>query len=754
MSVSNLFHKVKTDLFSITIALLLVAGLFAPLQSVGAASLCVAPGGAGGCYASIQAAINAANPGDTINVAAGTYSENININKRLQIIGAGSSTVITQNAAGAGDSRVGVVQLSASGTAAAPILLQNLRIQPVGLAGISVGLHNQSTGTTVSYLNIDHVQVVGTNISPSTEQERGLYVDRTSTLRYLNVTNSAFDNLTYGWYLHKDVSADTSNVRYVTVTDTTFNHNNHKGIYAEKLSDATFIRCTADQNGYDSSILPSYFQPWSAGIDINLKAGTYSNLYFGNCTVTNNAIDQASEGAGLTVKARDDAPAYSGFPATLSNVSIIGGLYSGNERGIRIGEPGKNNQSPTNVVIHYASIIDNFPQYSGQGSETGDVINQLRPGTWVDATMNWWGDALGPYAVRGSNNVPPCNNDPSDDTNPDGVGAGVSDYVDFCPWLLAPAAFPVVTDTVPADGASLAVGPTQLTVEFNENVKSDASAGAANYAGNYLLVEENGNGFQTRDCAQGYNAGDVIYPINAVSYTDNAGAGPFISTLNINGGAALPEGSYRLFVCGTTSIENSINLKLNNGQYDTTVDFTVQQQTTPATTSLPATGFPHGRATSLPEQSPAKAYTDTAITLEIPQLGLSMPIVGVPQSGDSWDVTWLGDSAGWLNGSAFPTWAGNTVLTGHVWDAWDQPGPFAALKTLRYGDQFTIVAYGQTYTYEVRENKLLWARTGYRQVFQHEEYDWVTLLTCEHYNPFNGDYFFRRAVRAVLVSVK
>jgi LPXTG-site transpeptidase (sortase) family protein len=87
--------------------------------------------------------------------------------------------------------------------------------------------------------------------------------------------------------------------------------------------------------------------------------------------------------------------------------------------------------------------------------------------------------------------------------------------------------------------------------------------------------------------------------------------------------------------------------------------------------------------------------------------------------------------------------------TGHVWDANNRPGIFAELKSLGYGDQVEIHAWGQTYTYEVRESKLVTTK-NMNAVFQSEEYDWVTLVTCEFYNPFNGEYLFRRAVRAVL----
>lgn len=53
-------------------------------------TLCVNPGGTGGCYATIQLAVNAAAANDLINVAAGTYTEDVTIGKPLSLMGAGA----------------------------------------------------------------------------------------------------------------------------------------------------------------------------------------------------------------------------------------------------------------------------------------------------------------------------------------------------------------------------------------------------------------------------------------------------------------------------------------------------------------------------------------------------------------------------------------------------------------------------------------------------------------------------------------
>ncbi len=167
---------------------------------------------------------------------------------------------------------------------------------------------------------------------------------------------------------------------------------------------------------------------------------------------------------------------------------------------------------------------------------------------------------------------------------------------------------------------------------------------------------------------------------------------------------------------------------------------------------LPDTGFAPGEITHIGPQPVEKAFAELgALWIEIPKLGAQLPIVSVPLTEDGWDVTWLFNQAGYLEGTAFPTWAGNTVITAHIWDAYDNPGPFTQLKTLQHGDKVYIHAWGQVYTYEVRSNYL--TSPGSQSSLRHEEYDWVTLLTCERFNKRNRGYTYRLVVKAVLVSI-
>lgn len=72
-----------------------ILAAFLATAGLSAATITVGPGGAPDYdYATIQAAINAADPGNTIQVAAGTYTERLMVTKAITLQGAGAGLSI------------------------------------------------------------------------------------------------------------------------------------------------------------------------------------------------------------------------------------------------------------------------------------------------------------------------------------------------------------------------------------------------------------------------------------------------------------------------------------------------------------------------------------------------------------------------------------------------------------------------------------------------------------------------------------
>jgi LPXTG-site transpeptidase (sortase) family protein len=157
----------------------------------------------------------------------------------------------------------------------------------------------------------------------------------------------------------------------------------------------------------------------------------------------------------------------------------------------------------------------------------------------------------------------------------------------------------------------------------------------------------------------------------------------------------------------------------------------------------------------LPVQPVESAYkAENGLSIEIPKLSIEAPILGIPLEEDGWDLTWLGNKVGWLNGSAFPTWDGNAVLTGHLVNAWGRPGIFHDLANLMWGDEVVIQLDGQTYTFEVREILTDVDADDVETLTVHREGPWLSLVTCRDYDKESGTYSGRLIVRAVLVKVE
>jgi LPXTG-site transpeptidase (sortase) family protein len=218
---------------------------------------------------------------------------------------------------------------------------------------------------------------------------------------------------------------------------------------------------------------------------------------------------------------------------------------------------------------------------------------------------------------------------------------------------------------------------------------------------------------------------------------------------------------------GATTVQNvaTIDADLNNDadrtdpgeQVVATARAAWQEPVTPPEgregKKLPGTGFAPGKVTTLPKQAAEQAYADLGdLWLEIPSLGVKTPIVGVPKNAGVWDVDWLWEQAGWLQGTAFPTWQGNSVLTAHVYLPNGKPGPFIDLSKLRFGNQAIVHAFGQRYVYEIRTNHTILPTD--MSPFKHEEKAWLTLLTCKGYDENTDSYKYRVEVRAVLLKIE
>jgi hypothetical protein len=106
------------------------------------------------------------------------------------------------------------------------------------------------------------------------------------------------------------------------------------------------------------------------------------------------------------------------------------------------------------------------------------------------------------------------------------------------------------------------VAVSSFTVTFSEAVYDpigDTTPDDVTNPGNYRLVESGGDGFQTVSCQMGVAPADVAVTVDAASYD-----GPTRTvTLTVNGGGALGEGIYRLYVCGSAAIIDLVGLPLD-----------------------------------------------------------------------------------------------------------------------------------------------------------------------------------------------
>jgi hypothetical protein len=295
-------------------------------------------GGNTPCDTTIQAAINAASDGQIIEVYAGLYTENVNVNKELTI-----------------QAEAGLISPIVDG----------------GGSGSCFNIYLSS--------GLDGVIIDGFEIKNAV---RGIWIfGDPTTYSDITISNNYIHSHTQNGILVTDAT-----VNSLTISDNRVSAGCSGGgqIGISFANTSTIIDLIVDGNNITGNC---------AGL--SLIDDTFTNVAVTNCNFQGNAWEDIDLGLW-------------GSFATLTNIQISDCSFTGGGVWTAIYVDQTSLYSASDIHINY----NNF-----SGSWAG-IYNFNS--TTVDGLCNWWGAADGPSVV-GS-----------------GSGVGVSDEVDYEPWLLGP----------------------------------------------------------------------------------------------------------------------------------------------------------------------------------------------------------------------------------------------------------------------------------------------------------------------------
>ena len=299
-----------------------------------AATLTVGPGET---YTTIQSAINAASPGDTIEVQSGTYNEHVVVNKQLTLRGVGSPVV---NAGGSGDA----ITISADGCTLEGFVAKGSGAYPgAGIKATSSG--NTLSGNTANgnsgngiYLSSSSSNTVSGNTATGNSYF-GIYLESSSGNNISD--NTATSNTFCGIYLE---SSSSNTISGNTATDNTY------GIYLESSSSNTISGNTATDNTYGIYLFSSSSNTISDNTAGNNRDGIFLSYSSSNTISGNTATDNT----------------YGIYLYSSSGNTISGNTATGNSYGIRLSSSSNSNTLSGNTAtgnsfagIYLESASDN-----------------------------------------------------------------------------------------------------------------------------------------------------------------------------------------------------------------------------------------------------------------------------------------------------------------------------------------------------------------------------------------------------------
>ncbi len=208
----------------------------------------------------IQAAVGAAGAGDSIFVWNGSYSENVDVDKRLTLEGEGAD-VVTVTAASIYDH------------------VFDVTADCVNISGFTMSGATGCYMTGIYLYNADHCDISNNIVS---NNHYGIYLRSSSNYNILT-NNTASDNR-YGIRLY-------SSSNYIILTNNTASDNDY-GIFMASSSDNTLTDNNASNNHYGIYLCESSNNTFRDNtVNSNNNDGILLYLHSSNNTITNNTVN-------------------------------------------------------------------------------------------------------------------------------------------------------------------------------------------------------------------------------------------------------------------------------------------------------------------------------------------------------------------------------------------------------------------------------------------------------------------------------
>jgi parallel beta-helix repeat protein len=469
---------------------------------------------------SLQDVVDVADPGDTIIVRDGTYTENVEVNVANLTLRSEHGSAFTTVVAAVNSSDVFLVTANS-----------------VTITGFAV--QNATSARGIRLQSVHHCTVSGNNASGN---YRGIYLSGSSNNTLTD--NTALDNY-YGIFLeyssnNNNLTGNTANSNsnngiYLrdscnnnTLTDNTVNSNNDNGIHLYSSSNNNLTGNTANSNGngiyldYSSTNTLTNNIASNNAYGIYLRHGSNNNNLTGN-TASNNTYGIWLRGPSSTNTLTNNTASnnydYGIYLLGSDTNNLTGNTVSNNNWGIYLESSSTNNLIYNN---YFRNTLNAYDDGNNRWNITKTAGTNILGGSYLSG--NYWSDYTG------------------EDTDGDGLGDTPYDIPggtnkDYLP-LVAIAA-PHIFDTGKGGYPSIA-GTHNGTIKPNQTINVSklytypcpSTGGHTKYVkiwrGSEVIAEKTWNGYTGDWHNISFNTSFTLYANETYNYTIRTGSYPQI----------------------------------------------------------------------------------------------------------------------------------------------------------------------------------------------------------------------------------